>query len=81
MKLPKIWDNKQGEQEEIDKLNINDMDDGEVLEYIRKKVLNTLTENGNKQKVISLQEVENFIENGWEYVNSLPDDRAIMRLP
>lgn len=68
-------------QEEIDQLDVANMDDSDVMEHLRKKLLRTLEENGNSQKVISLSEVEDYILKGWEYVNNLPDDRAIMKLP
>ena len=54
-------------QEELKKLSIKD----------KMKVIN----NGNKQKVVSLDEVEHFIEKGWEYVNILPGNKAIIKLP
>ncbi len=68
-------------QEEIDQLDVSNMDDSDVMEHLRKKLLKTLEENGNRQKVISLGDVEDYILKGWEYVNNLPDDRAIMKLP
>ncbi len=54
-------------QEELKKLSI------------RKKM--NVINNGNKQKVVSLDEVESFIEKGWEYVNILPGNKAIIKLP
>ncbi len=68
-------------QDDIDNLDVNEMDDSDVMEYLRKRLLRTLEENGNRQKVISLGHVEEYISKGWEYVNNLPDDRAIMKLP
>ncbi len=37
--------------------------------------------NGHKQKVIPLTDVERFLSDGWEYVNSLPGDKAIIKIP
>jgi integrase len=37
--------------------------------------------NGHKQKPIPLSEVENYIEKGWEFVATLPGERAIVKLP
>ena len=37
--------------------------------------------NGHKQKVIPLSDVERFLIDGWEYVNSLPENKAIVKLP
>ncbi len=54
-------------QEELKKLSI-------------KNKMNVIN-NGNRQKVVSLDEVEHFIEKGWEYVNVLPGNKAIIKLP
>ena len=37
--------------------------------------------NGRNQKIVSANEVGAFIEKGWEYVSSIPGDKAIMKLP
>jgi hypothetical protein len=37
--------------------------------------------NGNHQKVITLREVESFIEKGWDFVSLLPGEKAIVKLP
>jgi len=68
-------------KEELDQLDVEGMDDNDVMEYLKKRLLKTIQENGNRQKVIHLDMVEDFIQNGWEYVANLPDDRAIMKLP
>ena len=37
--------------------------------------------NGHKQRVIALGEVESFILQGWEFVSSLPYDKAVVKIP
>lgn len=37
--------------------------------------------NGNDQKVVHLSEVPAWIEKGFEYVTSIPPDKAIVRVP
>ena len=37
--------------------------------------------NGARQKVINLDEVEDHVADGWEFVASLSNDKAIMRIP
>jgi len=38
--------------------------------------------NGNHQKVVPMAEVEQWVEQrGWDFVTSLPGDKAIIRLP
>ena len=68
-------------QEEMDKLDVENMEEVDVMDYLRKKIKDSLTENGNRQKVIPIVSVEEYIQSGWEYISSLPDDRAIMKLP
>ena len=57
-----------------------DLSDDELQRRIQEKRGMQLN-NGHKQRVISLGEVERFLSDGWEYVNSLPGDKAIVRIP
>ena len=53
-----------------------------TLEYlVRERLLGVMANNGSRQKVIRAGEVEQYIQQGWEYVASLPDDRMILKLP
>ena len=56
----------------------------EFQEELRKMASIGKTEminNGHKQRVIALNEVESFIEKGWDFVSSLPGEKAIVKLP
>ena len=68
-------------QEDIEKLDAENMDADEVMDYLQKRLMNTINENGNRQRVVHINEVENYIQEGWEYVNTLPEDKGIVRLP
>ena len=37
--------------------------------------------NGHKQKVVNINDVKSFIEQGWEYVGILPNNEVIIKLP
>ncbi|MEM3940872.1 MAG: hypothetical protein QW538_03750 [Thermoplasmatales archaeon] len=37
--------------------------------------------NGHSQKVISMREVTQYIEQGWEFVQSINSREAIVRIP
>ena len=37
--------------------------------------------NGNHQRVIPINEVENYLTKGWEYVAALPTGKAVLKLP
>ncbi|HVC26601.1 MAG TPA: hypothetical protein VND40_00430 [Nitrososphaerales archaeon] len=46
------------------------------------KSMQALGLSGNSsQKVIPTSDVRNFVTQGWEFVNFLPDNEAIVRLP
>ncbi|MBI2938114.1 MAG: site-specific integrase [Thaumarchaeota archaeon] len=69
------------EESEINKMDIDNLSDAEIQNIVRQRLLGVLENNGSRQKVIPLTQVEEMIGQGWEYVNTLPNDRAIMKLP
>ena len=36
--------------------------------------------NGNKQKIISINDLETYITHGWEYVTTLPNGKVIVKV-
>ena len=48
---------------------------------LRDKVLGNMTNNGLKQKVVQVDEVGRFIEQGYEFYAALPNGTAILKLP
>ncbi|MDV3278656.1 MAG: site-specific integrase [Nitrososphaerales archaeon] len=68
-------------EEEIGKMDLDKVSDEEFQQVIRRRLLGTMTNNGNHQKVIPLGEVDSYISKGWEFVAALPNDRAILKLP
>lgn len=67
-------------KEEIEKMDLLNISDDELREKRREKLFGAAL-NGNKQKVVRMAEVESYIENGWEYIGSLPGEKAIIRPP
>lgn len=67
--------------DEINQMNIMDMSNNDIMEELRKKLGEQMTKNGNGQKVIDPDEVEKYIEDGWEFVASLPTGKVIVKLP
>jgi hypothetical protein len=65
---------------EIDELD-RDMNDEDFQKIIRKKLMGTMYNNGNPQKVIKQDEITQYLENGWSFVATLKDDQAIVKLP
>lgn len=61
---------------ELSKLTVE-----QIQDLVRRKSMETLGLNGNNQKVVSMQEIKNWINQGWEFVSHLPPDEAIIKLP
>ena len=57
-----------------------DLDDESLQKRINERRGKSLN-YGHKQKVVSLNDVKIFIEQGWEYVGALPGNEAIIKIP
>ncbi|MDV3292662.1 MAG: tyrosine-type recombinase/integrase [Nitrososphaerales archaeon] len=67
---------------EIDALgDLGALEEPEMQELLDRKSMRKLGLNGNRQKVVPVDEVKKFIEEGWEYLSTLPSGEAIVRLP
>ena len=67
-------------REEISKLDVPNMTDEELHDLVKKRLLNVVGKNGSKQKVVSENELGRYLDDGWEFVTSLSNDRAIVRV-
>lgn len=68
-------------EEEIAKHDLEKMGDEELHTLVRKRLLGALADNGSRQRVIRLVDVEKWVTEGWEYVTALPNERAIVKTP
>lgn len=68
-------------QKEIDSTDLSAVTDEDLNAKIREKLLGVMTNNGAKQKVVGVAEVEKHLAQGWEYVATLPNGKAILKLP
>ncbi len=62
-------------------MDLAGMGDEEFQNLVRQRLLGVMRNNGNTQRVIALDEVEKYLGEGWEYVDTLPNEKAIVRLP
>ncbi len=67
--------------DEIERIDLSSMDDESFQKMVREKLLGAMANNGARQKVIRLDDIENYISQGWEFVAQLPNDRAIVKIP
>ena len=68
-------------QEDIDKIDLTNISNEDFQKILRDKIAGTMAGNGAKQKVVSTNEIEKFIGEGYEFQSLLPEGKAIMKLP
>jgi len=66
--------------EEISKENLLELEPEELQQKVREKSKLNMN-NGHPQKIIPINELRKYIEEGWEYIGDLGDKEAIVRLP
>ncbi|MBC7130710.1 hypothetical protein H5T51_05785 [Candidatus Bathyarchaeota archaeon] len=67
--------------EEISKLDLKSLSDEEFQEILRRRLIDGLKDEDCIQRVVSLEDVAEYLQMGWLYVASLPDGRIIVRKP
>jgi hypothetical protein len=65
--------------EEIDEMGLS-MCDVEFQETVRRKLVGSMVNNGNSQRVVDLDDVEEYLRKGWDFVAKLSEDKAIVKL-
>jgi hypothetical protein len=68
-------------EEELAEYDVANMTDEELHNLVRKRLLGVMVNNGSRQKIVALTDVERHLAEGWEYVASIPNDRAIIKIP
>jgi hypothetical protein len=66
--------------DEIDRLDPS-MSDEAFQETVRRRLVGSMVNNGNSQRIVSIDDVEKFLGRGWNFVAKLTDEKAILRLP
>jgi len=61
-------------------MDLSSINDEELQEIVRKKLLGVETSDCVKQKVVNINDVENYLTQGWEYVANLPNKKVIIKL-
>jgi hypothetical protein len=66
-------------QDEVNKMDLSSLSDEELQAIVRNKLLGTEKDDCPKQKVVNMNEVEDYLEKGWKYVATLPHSKVIIR--
>jgi len=72
-------------QEEVEEMNLEELSDDALQTRLKEKLLkkngnNRVSGNGG-QKVIPVDDAEDYVESGWEYVAQLPNGKVIVKQP
>ena len=67
-------------QEEIDKIDLTNISNEDFQQLLRDKVAGAMSDNGAKQKVIPVRDIEQYISDGYDFEAVLPNGKAVMRL-
>ena len=66
---------------EVEKMDLSAMDDETLHETIRQRLAGVMIGNGQRQKVVPVDDVEIYIAEGWEFVAALPNGKAVVKMP
>jgi hypothetical protein len=67
-------------QDEIDKMDLPAISDQEIQEIVRKKLLGAQSTNNAKQKVISIDQANDYLAQGWEYVTKISGNKVVIKM-
>jgi hypothetical protein len=68
-------------EEEVAKYDLTEMSDEELHNLVKQRLLGVMANNGSRQKVVETKDVEHYLTKGWEYVATISNDRAIIKIP
>jgi integrase len=70
-------------EKEVEALgDLSQKSEAEMQQLMKQRQMTELGLNGNsKQRVVSMNDVRDWVLQGWEYVNELPNNEAVIRLP
>lgn len=67
--------------DEVEKTDLSSVSDEELQTIIRKKLLGEKADDSKVQKAVTINDVESYLEQGWEFVANLPNGKVIIKLP
>ncbi|MEM2618656.1 MAG: hypothetical protein QW356_04125 [Candidatus Hadarchaeales archaeon] len=67
--------------EEVEGMDLSGMSEEEFRSAVRGKLLRMIQNNGNRQRLVPVDEIDRYLSEGWEFVAALPDGRAVIKLP
>ena len=69
------------DDDEMDKDGLLELPEDMFREAVQERLLGAKENNNSKQRVISIDEIETYLEDGWEFVTTLPNESVVVRHP
>jgi len=66
-------------EEEIGKMDLHTLSDAQLQETVRNKLLGANNGNHSRQKVVNVEEADDYLAQGWQYVARLSDNRIVIK--
>ena len=57
-----------------------ELDDEEFQKLVREKLIKEVNNNNTKQRVAEIDEIEKYLQEGWEFVAILPNNKVILKM-
>jgi hypothetical protein len=67
-------------QAELDKMDVPSMSDEVLQNIVKKRLLGAQASNGASQKVVSVDEANDYLAKGWEYVAKLSNNKVVIKM-
>ena len=68
-------------EDDIEKIDINNISDEDFQKMLKDKLMGAMMNNGSKQKLININDIEKYLNMGYEFQATLPNGKAVMKLP
>lgn len=68
-------------QNQIDDMDLQGMEDEEFQKMLKDKITRAMAGNGHRQRLISINDIGSFLEEGYEVVTNLGNGNVVMKLP
>jgi hypothetical protein len=65
-------------ESEVGNMDVSSMSDGQLQDLIRSKLLG-MNSSQSKQKVVDVNELEEYLTNGWNFMANLPNSKVLVR--
>ncbi|MCK5291266.1 MAG: site-specific integrase [Thermoplasmata archaeon] len=65
--------------DEMEKDVLLELPEEEFAKVVKERLIGTKANGNSSQRVISIEEIETYVEEGWEFVTTLPNKRVIVK--